>query len=189
MTTTIAFVSFERDLSMNTDSWISTVPRGSKRSEWASPWTERASEANERSSERPSGPFKTRLSRVTRNRPLVVGEAKRHLEINIDTNIPTGQSNCGGGLTWASWCKKPTKNHLKISAPRDCLWPVIRTENGENSKYSKIGQYWMPPLEPLQATMSSNVGVNNNLRLGWRYSKKQETKFPTGSLGCGGQSW
>ena len=120
---------------------------------------------------------------------FVVGEAKRHLEINIDTNIPTGQSNCGGGLTWASWCKKPTKNHLKISAPRDCLWPVIRTENGKNSKYSKIGQYWMPPLEPLQATMSSNVGVNNNLRLGWRYSKKQETKFPTGSLGCGGQSW
>ena len=119
----------------------------------------------------------------------VVGEPKRHLEINIDTSIPTGQSNCGGGLTWASWCKKPTKNHLKISAPRDCLWPVIRTENGKNSKYSKIGQYWMPPLEPLQATMSSNVGVNNNLRLGWRYSKKQETKFPTGSLGCGGQSW
>ena len=124
-----------------------------------------------------------------RRRIEVVGEAKWHLEINIDTNIPTGQSNCGGGLTWASWCKKPTKNHLKISAPRDCLWPVIRTENGKNSKYSKIGQYWMPPLEPLQATMSSNVGVNNNLRLGWRYSKKQETKFPTGSLGCGGQSW
>ena len=29
----------------------------------------------------------------------VVGEPKRHLEINIDTSIPTGQSNCGGGLT------------------------------------------------------------------------------------------
>ena len=33
VTTTIAFVSFERDLSMNTDSSISTVSRGRERSE------------------------------------------------------------------------------------------------------------------------------------------------------------
>ena len=33
MKTTIAFVSFERDLSMNSDSGITTVPRGSERIE------------------------------------------------------------------------------------------------------------------------------------------------------------
>ena len=45
VTTTNAFVSFERDLSINTDLWISTVPRGRERSEWASLWTERVSES------------------------------------------------------------------------------------------------------------------------------------------------
>jgi len=49
--TKITFLRVEPDFSMNTDSWISTVPRGSERSEWASPWTERcrASERSERS--------------------------------------------------------------------------------------------------------------------------------------------
>ena len=64
---------------------IATVPRGSERSEWASPWTERASEAsvalrsewaewavraNERS-KRPSGPFKTRSSEIAMNSALL----------------------------------------------------------------------------------------------------------------------
>ena len=46
VTTTNAIFPVDRDNSMNTDSWISTVPRGSERSEWASPWTEQASEAS-----------------------------------------------------------------------------------------------------------------------------------------------
>ena len=41
-----AFIPVERILSMNTFSWISTIPRGSERSEWASPWMERASEVS-----------------------------------------------------------------------------------------------------------------------------------------------
>ena len=41
-----AFVAVKRDNSVNTYSRISTVPRGSERSEWASPWMERASEAS-----------------------------------------------------------------------------------------------------------------------------------------------
>ena len=44
--TRISIVPLNRDHSVNTDSWISTVPRGSERSEWASPWMERASEAS-----------------------------------------------------------------------------------------------------------------------------------------------
>ena len=79
MTTKNAFLPIKHVNSMYTYSWISTIPRGSEQSEWASPWTERPSQAslakrskwamraNERS-ERPSGPFKTRLS-VTRNAP------------------------------------------------------------------------------------------------------------------------
>ena len=42
--TIIAFIPMERVLSMNTVSWISTVPWGSERSEWVSPWMERVSE-------------------------------------------------------------------------------------------------------------------------------------------------
>ena len=41
-----AFEPVKRDNSVNTYSRISTVPRGSEQSEWASPWTERASEAS-----------------------------------------------------------------------------------------------------------------------------------------------
>ena len=106
------FVPVKRVHSVNTYSWISTIPQGSERSEWVSPWMEQASEvsgalqsewaewvrkfvygvskqsqhceaercgasersercerANERS-ERPSGPFKTRLS-LTRKTPCV----------------------------------------------------------------------------------------------------------------------
>ena len=37
-----AFVPVKRDNSVNTYLRISTVPRGSERSEWASPWTERS---------------------------------------------------------------------------------------------------------------------------------------------------
>ena len=41
-----AFVRVKRNNRVNTYSRISTVPRGSERSQWASPWTERASEAS-----------------------------------------------------------------------------------------------------------------------------------------------
>ena len=48
-----AFVPVERDNSVNTYSRFSTVPRGSERSEWASPWTKHSEaercEASERS--------------------------------------------------------------------------------------------------------------------------------------------
>ena len=41
-----AFISVKRDKSVNTYSRFSTVPWGSERSEWASPWTEWASEVS-----------------------------------------------------------------------------------------------------------------------------------------------
>ena len=46
MTTKNAILPVKRVYSVNTYSRISTVLRGSERSEWASPWTERASEAS-----------------------------------------------------------------------------------------------------------------------------------------------
>ena len=80
-----AFVPVKRDNSVNTYSRFSTAPRGSKRSEWVSLWTEQESEANvakrtewaewavqaNEQIKRPSGPFKTRSS-LTRNAPLVM---------------------------------------------------------------------------------------------------------------------
>ena len=82
-----AFVPVKRDHSVNTYSRISTVPWGSERSEWASPWTEWASEAEQsgalrsegaewavranKRSKRRSGLFITRLS-LTRNAPSVL---------------------------------------------------------------------------------------------------------------------
>ena len=42
VTVIIAFLPIERVLSVKTDPWISTVPRGSERSEWASLWMKRA---------------------------------------------------------------------------------------------------------------------------------------------------
>ena len=54
-----AFIPVKRVYNVNTYSCISTVPRGSEQSEWAE-WTVRVNECKER----PSGPFKTRLSRV-----------------------------------------------------------------------------------------------------------------------------
>ena len=38
--TRISLVPMKRNHSVNTYSWISNVPRGSERSEWASPWME-----------------------------------------------------------------------------------------------------------------------------------------------------
>ena len=81
-----AFVPIERVYSMNTYSRISTVPRGSERSEWASWWTEGASKRSEQSEAEHCGasewsercdqtnvasPSKTRSS-LTRNAPTVI---------------------------------------------------------------------------------------------------------------------
>ena len=89
-----AFVPVKHNNSMNTYSSISTVPRGSEQSEWASPWMERVSEASKQASKqalrsgalrsewaewagrahkrsiRPSSPLKTQLS-LTGNAPKV----------------------------------------------------------------------------------------------------------------------
>ena len=54
VTTRISIVPVKHNFSMNTDSWISTIPRGSERSGWASPWTARASGALRNAVERMS---------------------------------------------------------------------------------------------------------------------------------------
>ena len=47
VTTANAILPVDRDYSMNTYSWISTVPEGSEQSEWASPWMKQASDASD----------------------------------------------------------------------------------------------------------------------------------------------
>ena len=58
-----AFVPVKRDNSVNTYSRISTVPRGSERSEWASPWMERSEAERCGASERSERCERTNVAR------------------------------------------------------------------------------------------------------------------------------